>query len=502
MQNNCFIDQVLLPINRQIAECGDRCAFYIDGTSYTYSFLGDRIRCIRAAIQSRCVMDDIVAIAIHDDVDTYAAIIALWMEGKSYVPLHPNQPLDRNLNIVSQVETHYIIDSNEMSAFRVSGCCIINTSDCGNTLHTEDWVKVSDDRLAYILFTSGSTGVPKGVCLSRQNIASFMDSFWKTGIQITPADRCLQAFDLTFDVSIQSFLVALTRGASVYTIPYGQVKYLYAAELMLEHEITFGAMAPSMLSYLRPYFSEIKVDSMRTCILTAEACPVDLMEDWFKCAPNTEIFDFYGPTEATIYCTYYKLHRDKENLSSNGIISIGKPLANVTAIIIDENGNVLETGEKGELCVAGGQVTQGYWKNDERNAISFFNMEVNGSLLRFYHTGDLCYWDNSGNIIYVGRLDHQAKIQGYRVELGEIEYHARSYYSNRYRSVALSFDNEKGLTEIALFIESVSQNQADLVDYLETKMPHYMIPSRVIFLNNFPLNNSDKIDRSALKQLI
>ena len=337
--------------------------------------------------------------------------------------------------------------------------------------------------------------MPKGVQITRGNVAAFMDSFWKTGIDITEEDRCLQVFDLTFDVSVQSYLVALTRGACVYTVPYGQVKYLYAASLIQEHKITFGAMAPSMLTYLCPYFDEFDATSMRTTILTAEACPVDLMEDWYKCAKNTEIYDFYGPTEATIYCTYYHLNRGGNNLSQNGIISIGHPMANVQAIIMREDGQLVVGQEKGELCVAGEQVTPGYWNNEEKNASSFFVRDG----IRYYHTGDLCYWDESDNILYCGRIDQQAKIQGFRVELGEIEYHAREFYNKEYRVVAIAFDNAQKLTEIALFIESTEQKMQELLAYLRSKMPHYMIPSRIIFEPNFPLNKSEKIDRHKLK---
>ena len=323
-----------------------------------------------------------------------------------------------------------------------------------------------------------------------------MDSFWQTGIDITPEDRCMQVFDLTFDVSVQSYLVALTRGACVYTVPYGQVKYLYAASLIQEQHITFGAMAPSMLTYLRPYFEEFDASSMKACILTAEACPVDLMEAWYGCAKNTEIYDFYGPTEATIYCTYYKLTRGGENLSLNGIISIGKPLANVQAIIIREDGSLVEGQEKGELCVAGDQVTPGYWKNDEKNASSFFIRDR----VRYYHTGDLCYWHESGNIMYSGRIDQQAKIQGFRVELGEIEHHARQFYKNERRVIAIAFQNAQNLTEIALFVEAQPEDTKALVEYLRSKMPSYMIPTRILFEPTFPLNKSEKVDRNVLKE--
>jgi len=488
-----FIDQILQPVREAICKYPDHNAFYIQDEAYTYRQFAERISAIRGVIRAAAMDEQIWGLAIQDDIDTYASIFALWMEGKCYVPLHPSWPSDRIASIIDQIGCHNILNEEML---------VTINQPVNLPLILDDWKDVSEDNLAYILFTSGSTGVPKGVQLSRKNIAAFMDSFWKTGIVIDETDRCMQVFDLTFDVSVQSYLVALTKGACVYTVPYGHVKYLYAAGLMQEHGITFGAVAPSMLTYLRPYFNAFDASSMKACILTAEACPVDLMEDWYKCAKNTEIYDFYGPTEATIYCTYYKLTRGGNNLSLNGIISIGKPMSNVRAIIIDEEGNVIpeKSGidQKGELCVAGDQVTKGYWKNDEKNASSFFEMDG----VRYYHTGDLTYWDESGNIMYSGRIDQQAKIQGFRVELGEIEYHAREYYHKDRRVMAIAFQNDKNLTEIAMFVESKEEDTKDLVTYMRSKIPAYMIPTRYIFLANFPLNKSEKVDRNALKSML
>jgi len=541
-----FNKAILSPVCESICKFAYRNAFYINGEYFTYRQFAERISAIRVEIRSRETSDEsreqIWGLAIQDNLDTYASIFALWMEGKCYVPLHPSWPSDRIASIIDQIGCHNVIVTKEKGLMEINGqLTVINVSNLDNInvhqsdtnqpLILDDFVDASEDDLAYILFTSGSTGVPKGVQLTRGNIAAFMDSFWKTGIEIDETDRCMQVFDLTFDVSVQSYLVALTKGACCYTVPYGQVKYLYAASLIQEQGITFGAMAPSMLTYLRPYFGEFDASSMKACILTAEACPVDLMEDWYKCAKNTEIYDFYGPTEATIYCTYYKLTRGGNNLSLNGIISIGKPMANVTAIIIDEDGNIIPnpkekrlmeingalTGinvseskeiKKGELCVAGPQVTPGYWNNPEKNASSFFELDecmvygvqCTGKKLRFYHTGDLCYWDESGNIMYSGRIDQQAKIQGFRVELGEIEYHAREYYNKDRRVMAIAFQNADNLTEIAMFIESAEEDPKTLIEYLRSKMPSYMIPKRYIYLSSFPLNKSEKVDRNALKQ--
>lgn len=460
-----FQEFVLKPINHSINAFAFKKAFFIGGEYFTYKQFGEAIEIQRKIVKNQ--KESVVPLEIRDDLETYAAIFACWMENKAYVPLNPNQPKERNREIMTQIST-------------------VNNVEF-------------EDSLAYVLFTSGSTGVPKGVAISRMNLGAFMDSFWKTGIWIDENDRCLQCFDLTFDVSVQSFLVALTRGACVYTVPYGQVKYLQVAALIHEQHITFGAMAPSMLTYLRPYFDELDASDFRTCILTAEACPVDLIEDWLKCAKNVEVYDFYGPTEATVYCTCYKCVRGEVNLSVNGIVSIGKPLANVETVIVDDAGEVLmECGVKGELCVAGGQVTQGYWNNEAKNASAFSEILVDGTLKRFYHTGDLCYWDMSGNLMYVGRIDQQVKIQGFRVELSEIEHQARSFYGGEIRVAAVAFENRSRLTEIALFVEGESDSMEKLKAYLREKMPAYMMPSRIICVDVFPLNNNDKIDRNKL----
>ena len=460
-----FDEIVLEPIRRSMTDHADRDAFFIAGQTYSYRQFGTSVAHMR---EQMCqTQDGICALEIRDDLETYATIVALWMEGKAFVPLNPNHPKERNERIIN------LLESNEHNRYK--------------------------DPLAYVLFTSGSTGVPKGVAISRNNVAAFMDSFWKTGIRVAEEDRCLQCFDLTFDVAIQSFLVALTRGACVCTVPYGQVKYLQVASLIHMHHVTFAAMAPSMLSYLRPYFPEMDASSLKTCILTAEACPVDLIDAWFECAKNAKIYDFYGPTEATVYCTYYPCAHGR-NLATHGIVSIGKPLAHVLAVIIGEDGKErCDAGQKGELCLSGAQITQGYWEKPEKNKSAFFEMEKNGVSHRFYRTGDLCYWDVSGNLMYEGRIDHQAKIQGFRVELGEIEYHARTFYDAQYRVAAVAFQNEQQVTEIALFVEKGEEPTDSLLKYLREKMPPYMIPGRIVFLPAFPMNSNEKIDRAKLK---
>ena len=495
-----FYDNILTLIIHSIEKFPSQNAFSIHEEHYAYQLLGQNLTKIRCELIRTDYHNTKVGLVINDDLETYASIISLWLEGNCYVPLHPNWPLERCLDICEQVELDLILDSSEKS--RYENVQVLKTSELEYTVDCfEPKQGVSDDELAYILFTSGSTGKPKGVMMMRKNVAAFMDSFWQTGIEITEKDRCLQCFDLTFDVSVQGYLVPLTKGACCYTVPHGQIKYIYASGLIEDHQLTFGAMAPSMLRYLKPYFEEIDATSLKSCILTAEACPLNLMEDWYNCATNTEIYDFYGPTECTVYCTYYKLNKGGKNKTLNGIISIGKPLSNCIGLILDEKGNELPVGEKGELCIAGDQVTKGYWKNEEKDASAFFFKEVNGENMRFYHTGDLCYKDEDGDILYSGRLDHQAKIQGFRVEMGEIEWHAREFLGEK-NVVCMAFENKDGLTEIAMFMETEEFNPEEMIAYMRTKMPSYMIPTRLFFVPVFPLNANDKTDKVKLKAMI
>lgn len=500
MSNSIFSEQIIKPILTSIQHFPNRNAFCINDEFYTYQQFGECISKIRSVLVKQKCIEQKIGLVVNDDIETYASIFALWLEGKCYVPLHPNQPIDRCMDIIEQVRATLILDSSDDTRYENVKTLMTKKLTCINdNLSFED--VYSDNEIAYILFTSGSTGKPKGVMINRENVGAFMDSFWKTGIKINEDDKCLQCFDLTFDVSVQGYLVPLCKGACCYTVPHGQIKYIYAAGLIEDHQLTFGAMAPSMLRYMKPYFDEMDASCMKVSILTAEACPLSLMEEWYQCATNTEIFDFYGPTEATIYCTYYKLTKGGENKTLNGIISIGQPMANVTAIIIDESKNLVTPGEKGELCVAGSQVTSGYWNNYERNKEAFFEKEVDGKMLRFYHTGDLCYMESDGNIMYSGRLDNQAKIQGFRVELGEIEYHVREFLGDK-NAVAIAFENKMDLTEIAVFIESASFDTGELINHMRSKMPVYMMPTKIYFEPVFPLNSNDKIDRNKLKTLI
>lgn len=494
-----FESLILDTVVSSIQQNSARNAFFINKQYYSYRVFGQRISAIRQVLNTKYELYNMVGLVANDDIDTYASIFALWLEGKTYVPLHPNQPLDRCMEIVNQVGIKLILDSSEKT--RYDNWMVKKTSELDFTNEfLNDRINYPSETLAYILFTSGSTGNPKGVQITRGNVAAFIDSFWKTGIAITQDDRCLQCFDLTFDVSVQTYLTALIKGACCYTVPHGQMKYIYVSWLIDEYKITISAMAPSMIRHMNSFISEIDGSSMKICILTAEAVPLSVLKQWSSCVNNAIFFDFYGPTEATIYCSYYQVPHLDECKTINGILSIGKPLANVQSIIVNKSLELVNVGEEGELCVAGEQLTIGYWNDIVRNSEVFFEKEYNGNKYRFYHTGDWCYQDKDGDIMYIGRIDNQIKIQGYRIELGEIDFHARAFL-NGVNSVSIPYEQD-GITQIILFIESSPFNTLSLLSYLKTKLPAYMLPAKVQFMTRFPLNANEKVDKKQLKNSV
>jgi len=475
-------------------------ALCISGQYYSYEKFAKTITKIRYAIQGDIDnTETLIGLVTNDDIETYASIIALWLEGKAYVPVNPATPEERNKKVFGLTETQFVLDSSTTSMYEEE-FKVINTL----TLEEKDvYLKpkeVNGEHLAYILFTSGTTGVPKGVPISFNNVNSLVNAIEaEPDFELTNSDRCLQMFELTFDFSVVAYLFPFLAGACIYTIPKGAIKYFYVFKLIKEEKLTVLTMVPSIINYLRPYFDEINAPDVRYCSFGGGALHSDIAKEWSNCLPNCKIFNYYGPTEFTVYSGFYPYHKETDQKAHNGIIAIGRPQKDTSYLIVDDKNEEVEINVTGELCLAGPQITNGYWKNEEKNAKSFFVKNEKGAKVRYYKTGDLCFKDEDGDYLYVGRADFQVKIRGYRVELAEIEFHAKA--KTKSNIVALAIINKLGNAEIGLAIEAKeSFDTKEMFGYMKTKIPDYMIPTHTRFINEFPHSINGKIDRKKLKE--
>lgn len=476
-------------------------AFFIDDTYYTYKELNNIVSAIRLSIRENIENTTaVVGLLTHTDIYTYASILAVWLEGKAYMPLNPSAPISRNEQIITMANISHILDSYNSASFKNCKHIATGLPKSIEKNSTVSAVPVAPNNTAYILYTSGSTGMPKGVPITFSNLNSFVLAIdADPDFNLTANDKCLQMFELTFDFSVVSLLLPLLSGACVYTIPDKAIKYFHIIKLLKEKELTVISLVPSMVHYLRPYFSEIFAPKVKYCSFGGSKLEEHITTEWSSCIPNAKIINYYGPTECTIYSTYYYFNKEK-NFSNNGVLSIGKPLPNMELIVVDEKHDELLSESVGELCIAGPQVTPGYWKNAAKNKESFFTKNTNGVVKRYYKSGDLCYLSKDGYYMYVDRKDFQVKIRGYRVELGEVEFHAKELLEN-IDLITIDVINELDNTELALVIKAPEFDIEKTLSYLKEKLPNYMVPTKFLFLEEFPHNSNGKIDRKAIRNL-
>ncbi len=481
-------------------------AFFINGKFYTYKHFAQIVSNIKNLLNTSYSSEKLIGFITNDDIESYSSVFGILFAGLGFVPVNPENPIDRNLAIIEQSGVKVILNSKDNSnlsnLFVKDDLIFINITNLPDSKIELFEPKINENEIAYILFTSGSTGIPKGVPLTRKNLSSFINAFFALGYEINEQDRFLQMFDMTFDLSLMSYIVPLCKGACVYTVPPGGIKYTYVYSLLEEQELTFALMVPSIISYLRPYFKEINLTKMKYSLFCGEALYEDIVHEWMECVPNALVQNVYGPTEATIFCSTYNLQRDQlKNKNFNGIVAIGKAMKDMGLIVITENGEETDQNQKGELCLYGDQLTPGYWKNQDKNRQAFFKKIVNGKEVILYRTGDLSLKDEEGDFLYCGRIDSQVKIQGFRVELSEIEHYAREF-SQVSNIAAIVYKNKIGNSQIFLFVENFSGNTTEIEKHLKTKLPSYMIPSKIYNVASFPLNVNGKVDRKSLANQI
>lgn len=443
---------------------------------------------------------EVFGVLAQNCVHTYASLIAAWLTGKSYVPINPSYPIERIRTIVEEAGISTIFygeanDETEELAQSLGRIEFVHTTNLPVISPFNTYP--SADKTAYILFTSGTTGKPKGVPITFGNLQAFLEGFNDLGYELGPDDRFLQMFELTFDLSVMSFMVPLCLGASFYTLPSGMIKTLGLYQVLDAHEITFALMVPSAINLLAPYLDDVELPHLRYSQFCGEALKMDMLQKWMPCVPNARIDNVYGPTEATIYCTYKTVEKTTfEADHLHGVAGIGKAMKHVNTGIFLDGKPVDNAGVMGELCINGAQVTPGYLNNPEQNAKSF--VEYHG--LRYYLTGDIAVAAGNGDIFYIGRTDDQVKIQGFRVELSEIEHAARQILPGHH-SVAIGFQDLAGNWLLALFIQNLTADAEIIRSEIGTKIPEYMVPHLVLDIEEFPLNSNGKTDKKTLRSM-
>jgi amino acid adenylation domain-containing protein len=487
-------------IARTFREYPDRLALVAADGELTYRALEGVVGGIAAELRSRRAGARI-GVLTGDDLGTYAAILAVLASGAAYVPLNRKNPPARNAMIVAQAELDLVLasrPSNVLDEIRDAAGRPIDalyTADVAarTPLHS---ASPAPDDLAYLFFTSGTTGVPKGVPISHRNLNAFAAAvIADPSYAFGPEDRFLQMFELTFDLSVMSLLAPLAVGASCHVVPAVGVASLHIARLLDERALTVALMVPSVLSYLRRYLGELRFPALRHSLFCGEALSHSLTEEWAACVPQAHIRNVYGPTEATIFCTEFNWDaRSSAEQSRNDIVPIGRPLAGTVLRVVDDRGMPVPAGTQGELCLSGPQVATGYWRDPVRSRAVFVDTGGDGVA---YRTGDLAMVNAQGNYLFRGRADAQIQVDGHRVELGEVEHHLRSFLDGA-AVAAAPFRTPDGRQEFVAFIERAADEERPVLEYLRTRLPDYMLPRRVVSVPTLPINLNGKVDRKEL----
>ena len=494
--------EINLLITGSLKENYDRDALWIKGKKYSYGFLSGMAGNIIPLIEKETKP---VAILTYNCPETYAAILASLVCGTGFVPISPSFPTERVNKILqlSECSTLLTIDINDRNKYKQINKTII-CSKLPETKQTIKNNKIPDNKIACILFTSGSTGEPKGVPVTFKNISCTLDAYFALGYGPDANDRCLQMFEFTFDMSLISYLPALLSGACVYSISDDKYRFMNAFKIINDHKLTFAVFVPSTVALVHKYLSSFLFPELKCCLFGGEPLHTTLLKEWVKCTPNSRQINISGPTETTMACMGYEI--DCKHFSGiknhNGIIAFGKPWKNTRAIVVDKDCNILPEGTKGELCFSGDNVMNGYIKNTGLNNEKLFEKTIENKKYIFYRTGDAAYVDKEGDYYTCGRIDLQVKIQGYRIEPTEIEAVCREITGNTI-TAAIPYEKHEGLNAIKFFIEGEDDMLIDKIGAcFKSKLPLYMIPDEIILLKKIPLNSNGKIDRNKLKESI
>jgi amino acid adenylation domain-containing protein len=487
----------------QVGRTPDRIAAVFEGQEVSYATLNSRANQLaHFLLTAGASADRLVALCIERSIEMLVAIVGVLKSGGAYVPLDPAHPADRLSFMIEDTESFIILSQSWLEPVLPADkrAVWLDTGWDAIAVHRQDnpVTAVIPDHLAYVIYTSGSTGKPKGAMLPHKGVCNRM--IWQ--IQGYPLDQdaiVLQQIPLSFDPSVTEIYPALSCGARLALARHGgQKEGAHIVALIKEQQVSDAFFVPSMLQLFLDTPGVEECVSLRRVESAGEALTLEL-ETRFLGTLNTDLYNFYGPTETSVSMMYYPCGMQE----TRSVIPLGRPLANVEIYILDGGFDLEPAGIPGELCIGGVPPGRGYLSRPDLTAERY---TPNGygphPGARLYKSGDLARYLSDGNIEFLGRIDHQIKIRGYRVELGEVEEALASYPGvNECAVVAEDHAGEKRLVSYIVGEGDFRPTSRELHNYMRERLPDYMVPAAFIQVEEMPLTPNGKLDRRALDQV-
>lgn len=482
---------------KQAAENPAHTALVFDDKTLSYEELNKKSNQLANHLRKLNISSDsIVGIGLERSIELVVSIYSIMKAGGAYLPLelsHPKNRLkymmeDANIKVILTLEK----DLDKFSEFK--GAILLL-----------DQLKVDEDEenlnidyplssLAYVIYTSGSTGQPKGVCIEHKGLTNRI-AWMQHEYQLMPGDKVIQKTSFSFDVSVWEFFWPLAYGATlVIAKPDIQRNTEELIQTIQHYSITCIHFVPSMFGSFLELQGGKKCPSLRMVFASGEALSPHYVKEFFE-QTAADLYNLYGPTETSIDVTYWDCH----NASLTTSIPIGKPIWNTETYILDKHLNQVPIGVSGELYLSGVGLARCYLNKPALTAEKFLELPFTRNK-KAYRTGDLARYLPDGSIEFLGRLDHQVKVRGYRIELEEIE-RILGAHAEVFQCIVDVFVEKTGHKSLVAYVALRTPNdRAQLRNYLSERLPDYMIPSIFIPVKQFPSNTSGKIDRKALLQ--
>ena len=487
-------------LQRGMARHAQTVAVRFEGRSVTYAELDALAWNLAHSLRDRGVQPgDLVGVCLQRSVELVAALVGVVYSGAAYVPLDPDYPAERLAQMCEDASMRVVLSRPAEAAIAgaafMSDLQVVHIDPVGSLQPSRPGVLVGTSQdPAYVIFTSGSTGRPKGAMNSHAGIVNRLQ-WTQDEYPLKAGDRVMQKTPCSFDVSVWEFFWPLMCGATIVVArPDGHRDPSYIAQLIRDEGVTLLHFVPSML---RIFLDEPVSDccsSVRQVLCSGEALPIDAVDRFFRMLPHARLSNLYGPTEAAVDVTYWNCVPN----DPRRIVPIGRPIANTSMYVLDEALQPLPVGVSGELYIGGVQVGMGYVARADLTAERFIP-DPHRSGGRMYKTGDVARWLSDGAIEYLGRADHQVKIRGNRVELGEIELALASHAAVA-RCIVVAREMEPADLRLVAYLVSAAEPApvTELQVHLRSSLPEYMVPSHFVWLDAIPLLPNGKIDRKAL----